>query len=226
MKRNSPKSRSANGKSRKRLPSAHLLVVECQTEKLNQQGLGLGFQVFTIARKSFPQKNIEFVGTSSISDLVQSFGHLSDRYEQFRVILMVGHSNSLGLNLTGDKFCEWSVVGNWLAPFKPKILLLAACQAGRFEAAGKLFTAIKSLRELYASPVSLYRDQSDPLVALIVALLQSRRLEDSEVKFLQVFNYLKTEGLIFRWQRTETWVGRELDGLAWNLASSLLNKRL
>src|SRR5712664_4037170 len=65
MERNSPKSRSANGKSRERLPSAHLLVVECQTEKLNQLGLGLGSQVLTIAKKNFPKR------TSSSSGLLQ-----------------------------------------------------------------------------------------------------------------------------------------------------------
>ena len=226
MKKNSPTGRSTNGKATKRLPSAHLLIVECQAEKLHQQGLGLGSQVLPLARKSFPEKNIEFVGTSTTSDLVQSFADVSSWYEQYRTFLVVRHSNFLGLHLTCDKFCKWNIVGNWLAPFRPKILLLAACQAGRFEAVGKLFTAIKPLREVYASPISLYRDQSDPFVVLITGLLQSRMVGHSEAKFIQAFNYLKNEGLILRWQRAETRSGRELEGLAWNLASSLLNKRL
>jgi hypothetical protein len=191
----------------------------CQTEKLNQQGLGLGAEVHAIAGKTFPQKSIEFVGTSTTADLVQSLAHLSDRYQQFQLIFVVGHSNAVGLHLTGEKFSEWNVVGNWLTPFRPKILLLAACQAGRFEAVGSLFTAIKSLREIYASPVSLYRDQSDPLVLLIMELLQSKRVGDPEIKFLQLFNYLKNERLILRRQRAEARSGRELEGLAWNLAS-------
>jgi hypothetical protein len=67
---------------------------------------------------------------------------------------------------------------------------------------GRLSAAVRSLREVYASPVSLYRDQTDPLVLLIMGLLQSRRLGDFEVKFVQLFNYLKNERLILRWQRT------------------------
>jgi hypothetical protein len=225
MKKNAPTGWNTHRKSSKRLPSAQLLIVECQAEKLNQQGLGLGAQVHAIVRKTFPQKSVEFVGTSTTSDLLQSLARLSVKYERFRLVFIVGHSNALGLYLTADKFSEWNVVGNWLTPFKPTVLLLAACQAGRFEAVGNLFTAIRSLREVYASPVSLYRDQSDPLVVLIMGLLQSSRLGDSEVKFLQLFNYLKNEGLILRWQRAETRSGRQLKGLAWNFASSLLNKR-
>jgi hypothetical protein len=225
MKKNAPTGRNIHRKSRKRLPTAQLLIVECQTEKLNQQGLGLGAQVHAIVSTTFPRKSVAFVGTSTTSGLIQSLANLSVKYERFRFVFIVGHSNALGLHLTADKFSEWNVVGNWLAPFRPTILLLGACQAGRFEAVGKLFTAIRSLREVYASPVSLYRDQSDPLVLLIMGLLQSGRPGDSEVKFLQLFNYLTNEGLILRWQRAETRPGRELEGLAWNLASCLLNKR-
>jgi hypothetical protein len=220
-----PKKRSAKVKALKRLPPADLLIVECQSEKLDHQRLSLGSKVFGVSKTRFPEKTIEFVGTSSTSDLLRSFGELSDRYERFRLIFLVGHSNSHSLHLTSDTFCEWSVVGHWLAPFKPKVLFLAACQAGRFESAGKLFASIKSLRELYASPVSLYLDQSDPLVVLMTGLLNSRRLEDSDVRLLQVFNYLSSNGQIFRWQRGESDAGLKIDGLVWNLASDLFNKR-
>jgi hypothetical protein len=81
MKRNSPTSRNTHRKSRKQLPSAQLLIVECQAEKLNRQGLGLGAQIHAIARETFPEKSIEFLGTSTTSDLVQSLAHLSGKYE-------------------------------------------------------------------------------------------------------------------------------------------------
>jgi hypothetical protein len=146
-------------------------------------------------------------------------------HDRFRTILVVGHSNDKGLQLTPDDFYEWSAVGDWLKQFKPEFLLLAACCAGQSAGICQLFQQVTTLREIYASPVTLFRDQTHPFVLLLGAVLKNRRIEETFLRGLQAAGYLFTDAVIYRFKRKETRPGKELEGFAWDLLGRVLNRR-
>jgi hypothetical protein len=134
-------------------------------------------------------------------------------------------SNVKGLQLTPDDFYEWSTVGDWLRPFRPEFLLRAAGSAGRSAGIRQLFKQVTTLREIYASPVTLFRDQAQPFVFLLGALLKNRKIDEPFLRSLQAAGYLFTDAVIYRFERKETCHGKRLEGVAWDLFGRLLNRR-
>lgn len=230
IKRKSPKiigtKSSKLTKPTRRTPAAHLLVIECEAEKLTQQQLDLGSKAAALLQLIFPKKKIVLVKTSAVDELSRSLAEILGSHKRFRTILVVGHSNEQGLKLTSENGFKWRAIARWLSPFNPEFLLLAACHAGKFAAVQDLFTEIKSLREVYASTVKLFRDQSDPLVGLIIALLKHRKIDEDYFRILQAAGYAISDGLLYRWKRGEVVRGDEIKGIAWNIMGDLLNKRI
>lgn len=213
------------GKSTRRPAAAHLLILECEAEKLAGQKLDLGSKAAAFLRVLFPKKKIVLVKTSEAGELGRALADALEEYGRFRTILVVGHSNERGLKLTADRGFVWKAVARWLGPFNPEYLLLAACEAGKFGAAKELFGEIKSLREIYASPVKLYGDQTNPLIGLLGALLKNRKIGEDYFRILQAAGYVLSDGLVYRWKRGEVSHGDELTGAAWNVVGEMLNKR-
>jgi hypothetical protein len=217
---------SRSPKRARRPPAAHLLVLECEAEKLANQRLDIGSKASTLLQSLFPEKKIVLVKTSSVDDLGRSLAEALNSHKRFRTILVVGHSNEQGLKLTAESGFKWGAIARWLSPFNPEFLLLAACHAGKFRATQELFAEIKSLREIYASPVKLFRDQSDPLVGLLIALLKNRKVGEKYFRLLQAAGYTISDGLLYRWKRGEVVRMDEIAGVAWNILGDLLNKRI
>jgi hypothetical protein len=213
-------------KSTRRPAATHLLILECEAEKLAGQRLDLGSKAAAFLRALFPKKKIVLVKTSDAGELGRALADALESYGRFRTILVVGHSNELGLKLTTDRGFGWEAVARWLGPFSPEYLLLAACQAGKFRAAKELFAGIKSLREIYASPVKMYGDQTNPLIGLLVTVLKSRKIDEDYFRILQAAGYVLSDGLLYRWGRGEVLRGDEAAGTAWNVVGDLLNKRV
>jgi len=125
-----------------------------------------------LVKTLFPEKRLAIVQTSSEGKLQEDLANAFQEHGRVRSILIVGHSNEAGLVLTGDGLRTWSVVGNWLQKFEPEFCFLAACRAGRSEAVRDLFKRIKTLRQIYASPTVLYKNQTPPAFRTL-ALLQT-----------------------------------------------------
>jgi hypothetical protein len=212
------------GLTKLRPAAAHLLVLECQEEKLSGQALNFGSRIVPFLKVLFPSKSIVLVRTSNLSELGPSLSEASARYGRFRSVLIVGHSNATGLQLTNDHFCSWQAIGHWLTKFDPTFLFLAACEAGRSEAVRSLFAPVPSLREVYASPIQFYASQSAPLVALIVLALKDRKIDSEASSFMRTLNYAITGGQIFRWRREEVGEGEELGAELWNSLSGVLKR--
>jgi hypothetical protein len=213
-------------KSPRRPPASHLLIIECDAEKLARQQLDMGSKLFSLLRVLFPEKQIVLVKSSSLAELNRSLADTLVSHDRFRTILVVGHSNEKGLQLTSGNGFDWKAIAGWLDPFNPEFLLLAACRAGRFAAARDLFSEIKSLRQIYASPVTFFRDQSDPLAALIIALFGNRKIDDGFFRLLQAAGYMVKDGVMFRWKRGEVTRGSSLKGIGWDLVGDLVNRRI
>jgi hypothetical protein len=224
----SPKVRKrpqANTVTKRRSPAAHLLILECQEQKLAGQALNFGSEILPFLKASFPTKRIVLLPTSGRSELGSSLAEAFTMYGRFRSVLVVGHSNAMGLQLTNDYFCSWPALGQWLTKFEPEFLFLAACEAGRSDAVRGLFPPIPSLREVYASPIQFYVDQSAPLVALIALLLQNHKIDSDASSFIRTLNYAITGGQILRWTRGEAGEGEELTGRLWDSLAFVFNRR-
>jgi len=201
-----------------------LLVLECQEQKLTDQALNFGSRIVPFLKALFPSKRIVLVPTSSLSELGPSLAGASAEYGRFRSVLVVGHSNAMGLQLTNDHFCSWQAVGQWVAKFEPEFLFLAACEAGRSEAVRRLFAPIPSLKEVYASPIQFYAGQSAPLVGLITQALKDRKIDSDASSFMRTLNYAITGGQIFTWRREEVGKGEELSATLWDSLPGVLNR--
>jgi hypothetical protein len=218
-------SRTARRASQRRPTRAHLLIIECDAGKLAADGLYLGSPFGQLVQKVFPEKRIVVVQTSTKDKLKEDLANVVQTHGRFRSILIVGHSNEVGLTLTSDCRCGWTAVGNWLQIFEPEFVFLAACEAGRSEAVRGLFMPLrKTLRQVYASPVALHRSQTPSLAVLIVMLLMQGRIDEDQSGALRLANYVLTGGQLFRWKRGETGLGEELRARLWDGVASLFNR--
>lgn len=88
-----------------------------------------------------------------------------------------------------------------------------------------LFQQVPSLREVYASPVAFFTDQTHPLAGLFVALVKNRKVDERWLRVLQATGYLFTDALLYRWKRCETLRARNVESLAWDLLGDMFNRR-
>lgn len=225
-RKKSNSSQPRRGQRLRRRPAAsHLLIIECEPDKLAQQGLDFGSKVSALCSLLFHKKRIVTAKAHSKGELCRTLGEALQSHDRFRTILIAGHSNEYGLQLTTDEFYDWKAVGDWLKPFQPEFLLLMACRAGRSSSARILFQQIPSLREVYASPVAFFTDQTHPLAVLLAALVQNRKVDERWLRALQASGYLLTDGLLFRWKRGETLRAGHVERAAWDLLGDIFDRR-
>lgn len=227
-RRHSPDPRPSRGLPllrKRRPPASHLLVIECDPAKLARERLDFGSRFVALFQGLFLKKKIVLVKAPSRDELCRALGETMHSHYRFRTILVVGHSNEAGLQLTPDDFYEWSAVGEWLKPFQPEFLLLAACSAGKSAGIGRLFSELQTLREIYASPVTLFSDQSHPFALLLGAILKNRKVDQTFLRGLQAAGYAFVDAIIYRFNRNETRSGKELERFAWDVFGDLINRR-
>lgn len=209
-------------------PDNDLLIIECDSESLACQRLNLGstfFQLLNhdIAKLFLAKKYIVLLRTSTKSSLSEQFARVLEQHGRFRAVLIVGHSNAEGIQIASDEYFEWRALGNWLEPFRPEIIFLVACEAGKSVAVRDLFEPLnEALREIYASPVKLYGPQAASFAVLIARLLWTGEIDENESIVTRLLTYVTTGGQIYRWRRGETGPGQELPPQWWdNLAKTL-----
>jgi hypothetical protein len=199
------------------------LVIECDSQKLASQGLHLGTAFGQAVRTMFPNKRIAIVRTSTEDNLRAVLANVFEEYGRFRTILIVGHSNPNELMLTGEGCRPWATVGQWLKIFEPEFLFLAACEAGRSAAVRHVFDSVDSLRQVYASPVTLYKVHTAPLGVLIYMLLANGKINPEQSQAFRAVHYIVSGGQLYRWRRTESGPGQELTGKLWDTVGNALN---
>jgi hypothetical protein len=196
---------------------AHLLIIECDSQRLVRQGMHLGTGFGHIVKTLFPNKRIAIVQTSTEKKMAEDLAKLYEDYGRFRTILIVGHSDAEELEMTADGSRPWATVGAWINKFEPESLFLAACEAGRSESVRTLFESVgKSLREIYACPVPLHKIHTAPMAVLIYMRLTQRSIDPQISQALRVVHYGLAGGQLFRWLRKETGPGRGLEGKLWD----------
>ena len=176
--------------------------------------LGTGFS--QLVRPLFPDKRIAIVQTSTEAKLGEDLAKVFQEFGRFRSILIVGHSNPQELALTSDGCRPWATIGHWIKIFEPEFLFLAACEAGKSEAVRSVFGVVPTLRQIYASPVTLYKTQTPPLAVLIFMLLWEGKIDPEQSKGLRGAHYILSGGQLYQWLKSEAGPGEELTGKLWD----------
>lgn len=210
-------------------PRKDLLIIECDSAGLTADCLNLGtayacLLAHPLLSPILPHKTVTLATTSNAGELPEQFGRAFDEHGRSKGILIVGHSNDEGLQLASDLFCDWRMVGKWLRPFEPQFIVLAACEAGKSNAVRNLFEPLKTLREIYASPVKLYAPQAGALAVLIGTRLWYGEMQDKHSRALRVVNYIGTGGQLYHWKRKETGTGQEISPEFWDHLSGVLDR--
>jgi hypothetical protein len=199
-----------------------LLIIECDSTNLASDRLNLGsffYQLLNheLAKLILAKKTVVLLKTSTKSRLNEEFAEVLQRCGRFRAVLIVGHSNAEGIRIASDAGFEWGAVGKWLAPFRPEMIFLAACEAGKSVAVRDLFEPLKeTLHDVYASPVKLYPIQAASFAVLIARLLWTGEIDENESITTQFVNYIGTGGQIYHWRDGETGAGAEIPAKFWD----------
>lgn len=199
-----------------------LLIIECDSANLGADRLNLGSLFYRmlnheIAKLFLAKKTVVLLKTSSKSRLDEEFAEVLQRYGRFRAVLIVGHSNSTGIRVASDDRFEWGALGKWLAPFRPEMIFLAACEAGQSVAVRNLFEPLKeTLRDVFACPVKLYPTQAAAFAVLIAGLLWTGEINENESIAAQFVNYIGTGGQIYHWRYGETGPGAGIPAKLWD----------
>jgi len=202
---------------------AHLLIIECQSQKLARQGLHLGTGFAQVVRDWLPGKKVAIVQTSTEKQMGEDLAKAFDKHGRFRSVLIVGHSDAELLDMTSDGPRQWGIVGKWIKIFEPEFLFLAACEAGQSEAVRNVFEAAgQSLRQIYASPVPLHKIHTAPMGVLILMLLTQGRIDPDQSRALRTVQYILHGGQLYRWRRNESGPGEELKGKLWDAVGKSL----
>lgn len=215
---------------RPKTPRKDLLIIECDSESLAADHLNLGTAYdqllnHDLVRPFLPRKTVTLVQTSTADKLPEQFARAFEEHGRSRAILIVGHSNEAGLKLADGAFCDWHTVGEWLQPFEPQFVVLAACEAGKSQAVRNLFEPLKkTLRDVYASPVRLYAPQAASLAVLIAMQLWYEEIGDTHSLALRLVNYVGTGGQLYHWNRVETGPGHEISPEFWDRLASAFDR--
>jgi hypothetical protein len=208
----------------KRKPRAHLLVIECDAERLARAGMDIGSGFGQRMKDAFPTKGIVVVRTSTEEKLRQDLAAAREKHGRFRSILIIGHSNETGLFMLNDNVLyRWDVVGNWLQTFEPEFCFLVACKAGRSTAIRKLFAPIESLKQIYASPTTISAQQTVPLAVIIAKLLRDGRIAEDLSDAFRLLNVAVTAGQLYRWKRADTAPGQEINCALADVGATMLD---
>ena len=197
-------------------PRSHLLIIECDSHTLMKQGMHLGSGFSRIIKPLFPNKRIAIVQTSTEDQLREDLAKVFHEFGCFRSILIVGHSNTAELMLSTDGSRPWSTVGEWIKIFEPDFLFLAACEAGNSVAVRTVFAAVPTLKQIYGSPVPLYKIHTGTLAILIGMLLATGRLDAEQSQAVRIAHYITSGGQVYRWRRSEAGPGQELTCKLWD----------
>lgn len=203
-----------------------VLILECDSQKLNDQNLALGEELQRQIELFFPANLISIVRSYNEANLLKHLGELSQTGQKYGTIIIVGHSNREGLKISADRAFSWQATGNWVAPFNPKQLILLACQAGRWLPCASLFDAIPTLNEITGSPILANKDQKHAVLAATLHILGAKKKDRELDQVIKFGNFLLTKGIMFSRTRIQYERGGDEEGVIWSEIAEPLIEQL
>lgn len=144
---------------------------------------------------------IEFVSIRSDEEFSAKLKGLGRKRRH--AIVIIGHSNKSLIRIAPGLTPGWEDVGRRLARFRPEKMLLIACQAGDPTVGDALFSAISSLRRIFACPINLRHDNAKRVLELATLLLGAVDLHETVRMALQGVHMLINDGHFFELRRED-----------------------
>lgn len=202
-----------------------LLILECDSDKLTQQNLAMGGELRSHAKLAFPRNPIDFVQSYSEADLLEKLVALLETKQLYKNIVIIGHSNRSGLQISADRFNKWEGVADWIKLFEPHRVILLACEAGQWLPCAALFDSISTLKEIFGSPLPAHKNQQYIVLLRVLHILGASKEDSDLIRLMQFGNFLLTKGVMFRQTRAEYERGGDEEGKIWtDLAEPLLKQ--
>jgi len=180
-----------------------VLILECDSDTLSQQGLGLGKELFEVLRNTFPKNPLRLIRSRSLAGLLKSLAETVETGQKYATIIIVGHSSRNQLQISNDASFAWHSVAAFVSPFEPMRLILLACEAGREFPCVRVFENLPRLKEIFASPIFVAKNQIYLVIAKTLHVLGARREDFTLNQVMQVGNFVLTRGIMFHYKRTE-----------------------
>lgn len=178
------------------------LVIECDHDNLSEQGLCFATEL-DIHVKKWTTANSKVILTKSKEEIPSEFAKAYDESRHFDVIVLIGHGSKAGIRFSKNNFVDYAVMAKWILPFLPKVIFLVTCEGAHSLPSGVLFQEIKSLREIYGSPVKARKSVFEIIKLILPLILSSKRLDERVIKLIQVANFLQSDGILLHHTRQE-----------------------
>ncbi len=186
-----------------------VLIIECDAKKLESQSIDIAHE-FNKIFSLFPICKHTFVRIFNKADLLSQFAEWATEKDRYDIILLVGHSiidpvsgNPIEIQFASNYQIKWNLLPKYLDILKPKCLVLATCKGSHFLPSSEMFNGLKSLKELYGTPVIANQTQISILKLLVPFIIVSDSLDPNILLAGNVLNYLATGGIILRHTRKE-----------------------
>lgn len=180
-----------------------LLVLHLDANRLRRDGLHLD----DTSRLTAAVAAIGLDADVSVLDAIDHGAFLRDLGElvrsdrTFDVVVAVGHSNRDHVVMAHETRVDWTAFANYLRPFKPRRLVLIACEAGRWPVARTLFRRLPTLRRIYGAPVLASRSLGELMLALVPYVVAVKAPSDRAVQWAQVAGLVLMGAQVRQWKR-------------------------
>ena len=189
------------GPKKPRLKPLSLLILECDADKLKSQALAVANELNSVVRLLPAQLTVEVAFINSEADLRERFVDYVQRYSSIKLIVVIAHSNREVISIAPDLVLQWQAFGRWVEKFKPKQMVLIACEAGQYPSTRTLFDQMQSLRTIYASPIKTTKEQAEIIKLLVPYLLLSNTQDSELIRVFQILNFLRSGSIVLRCSR-------------------------
>jgi hypothetical protein len=208
--------------SRKQPQSA--LILECNAERLERDSISMARDVHSMVQGFLPAAPCDLVQVTTEHQLLADFAdRATHRYD---IVLVVGHSSVDELVLARDRRLPWTGVAKWLERFSPRVVVLAGCEGGRWLPSKALFDGLKSLKEIYGTPVLSTQPELRALGLLVLFLLAGGKVSAEWLPWAQVAAFALTDGVIFRQTRAEFRSSGPAEAATWRMLETVLRRLL
>lgn len=188
-----------------RRSGASVLVLHLDADKLKRQKLHFG----ALARATgaigalIAEGRIELHDTTTRRSLLDLLAKLSEENRRFDAVVVIGHSNRVGIQVASDAFEPWDVFAAYLEHVSPKRLIMLACEAGNWPAAKVLFGKLPRLDRVFASPVLASKDFGEFLMLAMPVIAFNGFPDAGVITLMQATSVATTGGQLRHWTRSD-----------------------
>lgn len=209
----------------KKLPLLSLLIIECDSRRLASESISIAGEFDAIRAVLSPRSTSELLRIESQDELKHNLANLSEKFRGAKAIILIGHSNRDGIRIRTDPntnfrretIFQWETMASWISWFRPKHLVIVACEAGQWPSKQAFFSTIRELKSMFASPVTITADQANILKLLVPYLLSTQRIDPELVRWGQFLTFFTKQAVILYCTRKDT----EWNRLIQNAAAAL-----